>query len=123
MRPWCGPSTATETRKAMRRRACLLALLGLSPWAASQAGTLIEVNSASRAQLESLAGLGPALVDRILQARQRAEFKDWQDLRQRVRGLGTATLLRLSEQGLRVAGQAYAAMPPDAAASASGESR
>jgi competence protein ComEA len=106
----------------MRRRACLLTLLGLSPWAASGAGTLIEVNSASRAQLESLAGLGPALVDRILQARQRAEFRDWQDLRQRVRGLGTATLLRLSEQGLRVAGQAYTSQPPDAAASASGES-
>jgi len=67
---------------------------------------LLELNTASRAQLESLRGLGPALVERLLQARGQALFSDWADLRQRVPGLGPTLLRRLSAQGLRVAGQA-----------------
>ncbi|MEJ6005115.1 helix-hairpin-helix domain-containing protein [Paucibacter sp. AS339] len=69
---------------------------------------LLEANQASRAELESLTGLGPALVERMLTARSEAPFKDWADLRRRVHGIGAATAAKLSAQGLRVAGQAYA---------------
>ncbi|MCV2348732.1 ComEA family DNA-binding protein [Paucibacter sp. Y2R2-4] len=106
----------------MRRRTCLLALFGLDAWLepslADPLSVALEINAASRAELESLPGLGPALVERILLARQQALFQDWQDLRTRVRGLGPNSLLKLSEQGLRVAGQTFA-LPPDQAASAS----
>ena len=88
----------------MKRRAWLL-------WAAApacaQAG--LEANTATRAELESLPGLGPALVQRLLAARP---FADWADLLERVRGLGAASAEKLSGAGLRVAGAAYAPARP-----------
>lgn len=77
----------------------------------------LELNTASRAQLESLRGLGPALVERLLQARQSRAFEGWADLRQRVRGIGPALAQQLSDQGLRVAGEAWPGSEPAARAS------
>ncbi|MCV2365589.1 helix-hairpin-helix domain-containing protein [Paucibacter sp. DJ1R-11] len=71
--------------------------------------TTLEINTASRAQLESLRGLGPALVERLLLARQQGRFSDWAQLRRRVRGVGPTLAQQLSAQGLRVAGKAWAA--------------
>lgn len=93
-----------------RRNALIWALL-LATGASTRASVL-ELNTASRAQLESLAGLGPGLVERMLQARAERPFEGWQDLRQRVRGVGPALALKLSRQGLRVAGQTWTAAPP-----------
>lgn len=87
-----------------RRKALIWVLLAAG---ARAKATLLELNTASRAQLESLAGLGPGLVERMLQARAKRPFEGWQDLRQRVRGVGPALALKLSTQGLRVAGQAW----------------
>jgi competence protein ComEA len=83
----------------MRRRALLL-------WAAAPAlaQAEVEANTATRAALESLPGLGPALVQRLLAARP---FQDWQDLTQRVPGLKAGTARKLSDAGLRVAGQPF----------------
>ena len=84
----------------MRRRAWLL-------WATLPVGaqaTVVEANTASRADLESLPGLGPALVQRLLAARP---FRDWTDLMKRVPGIKAAMARRLSAAGLRVAGQAF----------------
>lgn len=92
----------------MKRRLLLLQALLLVASLRAEPETL-EINSANLAQLESLPGIGPALAERMLTARASAPFKDWTDLRQRVRGLGPASLRRLSAQGLRVAGQAYEA--------------
>lgn len=86
----------------MKRRALLL-------WVAAPAAlaeTAVEANTATRAQLESLPGLGPALVQRLLAARP---FADWADLMKRVPGIRAATARKLSGAGLRVTGQAYAA--------------
>ncbi|MGQ3051142.1 MAG: ComEA family DNA-binding protein [Roseateles sp.] len=84
----------------MRRRGLLL--WAVTPALAQQAE--VEVNTATRAELESLPGLGPALVQRLLAARP---FADWADLMRRVAGIRTATAIKLSGAGLRVAGQAY----------------
>jgi competence protein ComEA len=96
----------------MRRRALLL--MGLLGTAAAQ--TELDLNLASRAQLESLPGIGPALADRILAARGQQPFGDWSDLQQRVRGIGPALAAKLSAQGLRVHGHAFepaaATQPP-----------
>ncbi|MFM7849618.1 MAG: ComEA family DNA-binding protein [Rubrivivax sp.] len=69
----------------------------------------LDINGASQAELERLRGVGPQLSGRILAARAQRPFSDWEDLRGRVAGLGTAQATRLSVQGLTVAGAAYAA--------------
>jgi len=84
----------------MRRRAWLLLWVALP----ALAETEIDANTGSRAQLESLPGLGPALVQRLLAARP---FQDWTDLMRRVPGVKAATARKLSAAGLRVAGQPF----------------
>jgi competence protein ComEA len=81
--------------------------------AASQPGATLDVNTASRADLEALRGLGVVMTERLLVARQAHPFRDWADLRHRVRGLSPARLRELSQQGLRVRGQAWP-QPDDA---------
>lgn len=98
----------------MRRRRWLLCALLAT--VAARAGTdvegevngevKVEVNTASRAQLESLPGLGPTLVQRLLAARP---FESWADLIRRVPGVKAAAAPRLSAAGLRVAGQPWSA--------------
>lgn len=70
------------------------------------AGT--EVNTANRAELEAITGVGPTLAAAILDERGKAPFKHWPNLIARVKGLGHAGALRLSAQGLTVAGEPYA---------------
>ncbi|MCW5658623.1 MAG: helix-hairpin-helix domain-containing protein [Burkholderiaceae bacterium] len=67
----------------------------------------IEVNAASRAELEQLGGLGPSKVERMLLQRERKPFADWADLQRRVGGLGAKTAEQLSREGLTVNGQPY----------------
>lgn len=90
----------------MKRRSLLL-------WAAAPAlaQAEVEANTATRAELESLPGLGPALVQRLLAARP---FKDWSDLMQRVPGIKAAMARKLSAAGLRVAGQPFSAAGSEA---------
>lgn len=87
----------------MHRRALLL--LVAAP-AVAQDVTEVEANTATRAQLESLPGLGPALVQRLLAARP---FADWDDLMARMPGVKAGAARRLSAAGLRVAGQPFSA--------------
>lgn len=84
--------------------------------ACSWAGAAIEVNQASSDDLESIKGIGPATAQRILQQRQRACFRDWQDFILRVQGIGEKRATALSSHGLRVQGQAFA--PASASANA-----
>jgi len=84
-----------------------LAESALSPAQAQEPATL-ELNAATRAELESLPGIGPALAERLLQARQQRRFDDWADLMRRVRGIRAAMAAKLSALGLRINGQAYA---------------
>lgn len=79
---------------------------GLLLWAALPAAgqATLEVNTATRAELESLPGLGPSLVQRLLDGRP---FTGWADLMQRVQGVKAATAQRLSAAGLRVAGTQF----------------
>ena len=86
----------------MRRRAWLLWIA--APALAQQAEAEVDANTATRAQLESLPGLGPALVQRLLAERP---FADWADLMKRVPGIRAATARKLSAAGLRVGTQPY----------------
>lgn len=84
----------------MKRRGLLL--WAVTPALAQPAE--VEANTATRAQLESLPSLGPALVQRLLAARP---FAGWADLMKRVPGVKAATARKLSDAGLRVAGRAF----------------
>jgi competence protein ComEA len=75
------------------------------------------VNKADQAQLETVKGIGPALSERILSERKKSEFKDWADLRSRVKGIGEKTATRYSADGLTVNNTPFAADAPSAAAS------
>ena len=79
----------------------------------------LEVNLASQAELESIAGIGPDFATRVLAARRERPFNDWDDFLQRVRGVGKARAARLSHEGLTVGGSPYPAAAPLPAAPAS----
>ncbi|HEY6099807.1 MAG TPA: helix-hairpin-helix domain-containing protein [Anaeromyxobacter sp.] len=66
-----------------------------SPLAPSAATTPLDVNRATRDELERLPGIGPGLAGRIVDARERrGPFSSVEDLR-RVRGIGHSTLERV----------------------------
>lgn len=73
----------------------------------------LEINTASRAQLEQLNGLGVATVERILRARQQRAFSDWDNLAARVAGLRGKRAEQLHRQGLTVNGEALRVATPE----------
>jgi competence protein ComEA len=79
----------------------LTALLALLPTLA----VALEVNTATRAQLEQLRGLGVQTTERILQARGERAFADWDDLASRVPGISGKRAEQLHRQGLTVNGK------------------
>ena len=81
----------------------------------------VDVNKGSEAELDSIKGIGPATSKQIMTERKKAEFKNWDDLISRVKGLGEKTAAKLSEAGLTVGGTSYkpsAAAPTAAPAAA-----
>lgn len=67
----------------------------------------VDVNKATEADLDSIKGVGPATSKQIMAERKKAEFKDWDDLMSRVKGIGSAKAARFSTQGLTVNGTAF----------------
>ncbi|HEV2611393.1 MAG TPA: DUF655 domain-containing protein [Noviherbaspirillum sp.] len=69
----------------------------------------VDVNKADQAALDGLKGVGPKMSKAILDERQKGgQFKDWNDLEQRVKGIGGKSSLKLSDAGLTVNGQSKA---------------
>jgi competence protein ComEA len=71
----------------------------------------VDVNKASEAELDSVKGIGPGTSKLILQERRKGEFKSWDDLVSRVKGVGEMRARNLSEAGLTVGGKAYQPAP------------
>ena len=67
----------------------------------------VDVNKGSEAELDGIKGIGPATSKQIIAERKKAEFKNWDDLISRVKGLGDKTAAKLSEGGLTVGGASY----------------
>lgn len=83
----------------------ILAVLALLYAAASFAA--VDVNKATATELDAVKGIGPAMSKRILDERKKGDFKSWDDLISRVKGVGGKTAARYSGEGLTVNGQAY----------------
>ena len=81
--------------------AMLLAVFALNAFAA------VDANQASRAELETVKGIGPGLSAKILDARKTGNFKSWDDLVDRVGGVGPGNAARFSQAGLTVGGAAF----------------
>ena len=69
----------------------------------------VDANKANQAELETVKGIGPGLSGKILDARKSGAFKDWNDLVERVGGIGPGNAARFSQAGLTVNDASYAA--------------
>jgi len=85
--------------------AALAALLATTAFAA------VEANKATQAELEAISGIGPTISASIVNERKKSEFKDWNDLFNRVRGVGDRSAAKFSQGGLTVAGKPYPGAP------------
>jgi competence protein ComEA len=83
----------------------LLAALALLCAASSFAA--VDVNKATVAELDGIKGIGPAMSSRILDARKKGEFKSWDDLLARVKGIGQGNAAKYSAGGLTVNGEPF----------------
>lgn len=95
--------------------AALIAAVALNAFAG------VDANQASRADLETVKGIGPGLSGKIVQTRQAGEFKNWGDFVERVGGVGPGSAARLSQAGLTVSGAAYDASAAPAAPAKTGK--
>lgn len=91
--------------------ATLLALFAAAAFAA------VDANKASQAELEGVKGIGPAIATKILDERKKGAFKSWDDMVERVKGVGDGNAAKFSTAGLTVNGTAFkgAAAAPAAA--------
>ena len=85
--------------------AALAAFVALSAFAA------VDANKGNQAQLESIKGIGPVISTLIINERKKGDFKDWNDMIVRVKGVGDKNAVKLSEGGLTVNGAAFAGAP------------
>ncbi len=82
-------------------------LCAVLAFVAAAAFASVDVNKADQAQLETVTGIGPALSTKILDERKKGTYKDWNDLIERVQGVGGQSATKLSKQGLTVNGTSY----------------
>jgi len=109
----CNSAVLATLEKLMNLVKILLAaLLALS---SAFAFAAVEVNKANQAELETIKGVGPAMSAKILEARKAGAFKDWPDLAERVKGIGSGNSAKFSGEGLTVNGAAFAGAPAPAA--------
>jgi len=92
--------------------AAMLALFAAVAFAA------VDANKATQAELEAVKGIGPAIAGKILDERKKSSFKDWNDMVERVKGVGEGNAAKFSAEGLTVNGAAFAGAPAKAAAPA-----
>jgi len=86
----------------------ILAILALLYAAASFAA--VDVNKATAAELDGIKGIGPVMSKRIIDERKKGEFKNWDDLMYRVKGIAPLTAARYSAGGLTVKGEEFKRM-------------
>ena len=84
-----------------RLLAAVLALMAATAFAA------VDVNKATMADLDGIKGIGPGISAKILDERKKGNFKDWNDLVERVKGIGEGNAAKFSAEGMTVNGSAF----------------
>ncbi len=82
-------------------------LAAIAACCAASAFAATDVNTATAEDLNGVKGIGPAMSARIIEERQKGQFKDWDDLKARVKGIGNKRAEKLSGEGLTVDGTSY----------------
>lgn len=67
----------------------------------------VDINKGNAQDLTAIKGIGPALSERIVAERKNGNFKNWDDVIARVKGVGETAATKLSANGLTVNGGAY----------------
>lgn len=102
-------SPGTTLKKAVMRAGVCLVLLG-----SAFANTVyaVDVNAADVSQLEGIKGIGPKTARTIIEERARGgRYESFDDLSDRVKGIGPAKVASLRSAGLTVQGGLNAAEP------------
>jgi len=81
--------------------AAVFALVAASAFAA------VDVNKATQAELEAVKGIGPSIATKIVDERKKGNFKDWNDMVERVKGVGDGNAAKFSAEGLTVNGSGF----------------
>jgi competence protein ComEA len=81
---------------------------------AAAAFAAVDANKATQAELESIKGIGPAISAKILDERKKGAFKDWNDMVDRVKGVGEGNAAKFSADGLTVNGATFKGAAPAA---------
>lgn len=76
-------------------------------FAAASAFAAVDLNKATRAELEAVKGIGPAAATKLVDERKKGAFKDWNDVIQRMSGIKNAKAAKLSAAGLTVNGASF----------------
>jgi competence protein ComEA len=84
-----------------RLLAAVLAMMAAAAFAA------VDVNKATAADLDGIKGIGPGISAKILDERKKGNFKDWNDLVERVKGIGEGNAAKFSAEGMTVNGAAF----------------
>jgi competence protein ComEA len=79
---------------------------------AAAAFAAVDVNKATLADLESVKGVGPSIAGKIFDERKKGAFKDWNDMVDRVKGIGEGNATKFSAEGLTVNGKAFTGAAP-----------
>jgi competence protein ComEA len=95
-----------------RLLAAVLAFMAAAAFAA------VDVNKATQADLDGIKGIGPGIAGKILDERKKGTFKDWNDLIERVKGIGEGNAAKFSAEGLTVNGAAFKGVAAAPAAAA-----
>ena len=72
---------------------------------AAAAFAAVDVNKATAAELDGIKGIGPVMSKRIIDERKKGEFKSWDDLIARVKGISDGNAAKFD--GLTVKGAEY----------------
>ena len=86
-------------------------LAALAAFVALGAFAAVDANKGSQAELEAVKGIGPVISTHIINERKKGDFKDWNDMVVRVKGVGEKNAAKFSEGGLTVNGASYAGAP------------
>lgn len=104
------PHFPTALHSVMRGAVGILLCLFL--WSSSAVAWAVNVNAATDEQLQQIKGIGPKTAALILEERERGgPFMDFQDLQERVKGIGAKRAQSLQQEGLTIQGGAQAAQP------------